>query len=87
MRETLKYFQRECENTCSEHYFVDNFFSSFVNRLDFYLIKDIYERERIEKNFKGICEEWNFIETRPGREYVWLTKLHRKLKKILIKLK
>lgn len=86
MRETLNCFKRECEDTNSQDYFVGNFFSSFVDRLNYYLIEDRYDRESIEKDFKGICEQWNFIETRPGREYVWLEKLHAKLKKELSKI-
>lgn len=42
-----------------------------------------------EKEFKKIidpvfkCEPWNFISNKPSQEYLWLTKIHKKLKKIL----
>jgi hypothetical protein len=82
MRETLKDFERECDERGQE-YFVDNFHSSFINRLNFYSIDDRWERDYIEKDFKSICEVWNFIQTQNSHEYLFLTNLHKKLKKII----
>lgn len=83
MREKLKNFQNECEENEWENYFVDKFFDSFINRLDFYLIEDKFEREYLEKQFRGISEWWYFIQSKPNRKFVWLQELHSKLKKEL----
>jgi hypothetical protein len=88
LREILNSFQRTCEDVSGnykQNYFVDNFFRSFVDRLDYYLIKDRWNRKEIEDSFKGLCEQWNFIIDKPNYEYVWLSKLHKQLKKQLIK--
>lgn len=80
MREELKSFQQSCEEMDSDRYFVDSFFSSFVNRLDFYLISDRWERQTIEDSFNGISEHWYFIGTKESNQAVWLKQLHKKLK-------
>lgn len=88
MREVLNDFKDECEDYGDEYAFVNNFYSSFVNRLDFYLIKDKHKRSDIEKNFKEtISEHWFFIEKSPSPECIWLVNFHKKLKKELKKLK
>jgi len=89
MREKLKSFQNECTNQeymPSDIFFVQNFYSSFVNNLDYYVIKDSWDREHMEKNFKeGFSEQWNFIVNKPSREYLWLEDMHGKIKKELSK--
>lgn len=80
MREIIKEFQDECEGNDSQEYFVNSFFPSFINRLSFFEIDDRYDREQLEKEFKGISECWNFIGQKHTREYLWLVELHRKLK-------
>lgn len=82
MRERLNSFQRECESEPNANYFVDRF-NHFVKRLDFSLIKDRYDAKRMEEEFENITEPWHFIVDKPSQEYVWLTKLHKKLKKAL----
>lgn len=84
MREKLNDFQRSCEDSKWENYFVDKFFDSFINRLDFYLIENKFEREFLEKEFKNISEHWYFIQNKYNRKYIWLQELHSKLKKKLI---
>lgn len=90
MREKLKEFQKECadiEYMPADIYFVENFFRSFVDRLDYYLIKDRWEQEEIKKTFNyGFTEQWNFIENKPSPEYLWLEDLHGKLKSEIAKL-
>lgn len=82
MRQRLSQFQLYCEEWDSR-YFVDNFFPSFVDRLDYWLIEDRHERKQIESAFNGITEYWYFIQEKPSREYEWLEKFHGKLKKQL----
>ncbi len=85
MREVLSQFQEQCEDVNDERYFVDSFFSSFVNQLDFYLIGNRSDEKYYEESFKNISEHWYFIAKKPNREYLWLMKLHSKLKKQLQK--
>lgn len=81
MREKLNDFQRDCEEYPSQQYFVDSF-SSFLDRLDFYLIDDKFDREYLQSDFKTGCSEcWYFTSTKPSPEYIWLQKLHGNLKK------
>ena len=82
MRLVLKQFESE---VIDDRSFVDWWKSSFIDRLDFYLIDDRFERTYIENSFNGICEHWNFIAMKPNREYNWLVKLHKDLKKVLKK--
>lgn len=67
----------------SQEYFVYNFFPSFINKLDYYLIDGRFDQREVEDSFKGICEQWSFIVTKPSDEYTWLMKFHKKLKKNL----
>ena len=83
MREQLNRFERDCEEM-GENYFVEHFFDRFINRLDFYLIPS-RERRYYEESFKGISEQWYFIQTRESDQSLWLNKLHNKLKKELKK--
>ena len=83
LREKLKDFQSDCEDMNSQDYFVYNFFTSFINRLDYFLIDNRYNQREIEDSFKGICEQWHFIVTKPSDEYIWLMKFHKILKKHL----
>lgn len=87
MRRVLRDFQEECEEAGSEEYFVDNFFRRFVDKLNFYLVKDEYTRKELESAFGNIDECWSFIETKPSNECIWLTKFHGKLKKEIKKCK
>lgn len=83
-REKLREFQQEV--SC-DHEFMQRI-NCFTDELDFYLIDDRGERERIEKLFKDIfsqSEPWNFIEYETPREEIFLKKLHAKLKKVLLK--
>jgi hypothetical protein len=84
MRETLNDFQRQCEEYGQE-FFVHSFDSNFVNRLNFYDIKDNWERKRIESDFKEISEVWHFTGTKPSNQYQFLVKLHSKIKRVLKK--
>jgi hypothetical protein len=83
MRRILNRFQQGCEDINSDHYFVDNFFNSFVNRLDFYLIENRRDREELKSAFEGITEHWYFIENKPNQNAIYLNKLHKKLQKHL----
>lgn len=67
----------------SQEYFVYNFFPSFINKLDYYLIDGRFDQRGVEDSFKGICEQWDFIVTKPSDEYTWLMKFHKTLKKHL----
>ena len=83
-REKLKKFQKEV--SCREEFV--NRAMSFHKELNYYLIEEDYERERIEELFKGIfsqCEPWTFLEYNPHPEQLFLEKLHVKLKKVLSK--
>lgn len=84
MRDVLNDFKTECENFETEEFFVYNFHSSFLSRLNFYLIEKSYERERLEKDFKSaMSEQWFFIERKLGPKYIWLKNLHKELVKVL----
>jgi len=82
MREILKEFQETCDDLMSQNYFIDNFKSDFIDRLDFYLI-DSYHRKQVKDQFDGICEVWNFIEIKSSDKAIALQRLHKKLKKLL----
>lgn len=84
MREKMRGFQSDCEESQSEHHFVSAFHSSFINRLDYYLIDNPHDRKEVERNFKYISECWNFIEKKHSKEYLWLMAFHGKLKKLLL---
>lgn len=79
MREVLKNFQETCEEHNDKNFFVSTFFSNFINRLNYYLIDNRYERNRIEESFNSISEHWYFIVDKPSKEYQWLKKFHKKL--------
>lgn len=83
MREVIKDFQEACEEANSEEYFVNCFTNQFDSRLNFYLIKDDYERTRLEKELKSISEPWNFIQTKASPQCIFLTELHGKIIKKL----
>jgi hypothetical protein len=87
LREKINEFQRECEERPTNDHFVSMFFPSFVNGIEFIWIDDSREREQVQKAFNDIEEWWHFIIEKPSPEYVWLTKLHGKLKKKLSKVK
>ena len=76
MRKKLNEFQNSCENA---HYFVDHFYF-FVSELNYGLIKDKYDSKYIERDFKNISEPWNFIIETENDEFLFLYKLHKKLK-------
>lgn len=83
-RERLKYFQKSIGH---ETEFIIGI-EDFHNQLDYYLIEDRAERERIETLFKSIfynCEPWDFVENDPHPEELFLSRLHPKLKKALSK--
>lgn len=85
MREVLNDFQKECEDNKDRLLFVNWFESSFLRRLDTYLIQD----DCIEKHFdtdSGCWSEvWHFISEKPTMEYMRLKMLHSKLVKHLKK--
>ncbi len=85
MRECLNDFKEHCEENNSQQCFVDNFDRLFVDRLSFYLIPDRFDREYHEKEFKNIHEPWNFIQEKENAKCLWLKKLHKNLKKHLVK--
>jgi len=86
LREVLNDFQSLCDEVSSpSEFFVYSFQHEFINRLQFYYIEDKYERERLEKSFNDINEQWYFIETTEGYESKWLRNLHKALKKYLVK--
>lgn len=83
-RERLKTLQKHVNY---EHEFIDKVMS-FHNQLDFYLIKNRNEMQRLEDLFKDIfnqSEPWHFIVNETHPEEIFLTKLHAKLKKTLSK--
>lgn len=85
MREVIKDFQEACEEANSEEYFVNVFTSQFVSRLNYHLIKDSWESESVEKNFKELSEPWHFIQTKASPQCIFLTELHSKIIKKLSK--
>ena len=87
MREKLKEFQSEVEDWGGKYTFVDRFFPSFVERLNYSLIKNDFDRKQFENEINNITEPWHFIEEKQSDEYIWLCKFHKKLKKELKKLK
>jgi len=80
MRQVLKEFQIICECQQSEVFFVEQWDNYFITELDFSLITDRYDQQRLEKEFKGISEVWYFIQKKDGPEIVWLEKFLEKLK-------
>lgn len=83
LRQVLNNFQRQCEDLDdATHYFVDMFYYDFVNRLDYSLINNRFDRKEQEDNFK-IEEHWHFIVNQGSDKYIWLTKFHKKLKEKL----
>lgn len=83
LRENLNLFQERCQEYNSDKYFVDHFYDYLCRYPSFYLIDDIYEQERIKKEFKSISEPWNFIQTKESDTTKWLKLLHVKIKKKL----
>jgi elongation factor P--beta-lysine ligase len=84
MREVLKDFENNCIS-CEEKnssYFIDNFKSSFIDRLDYYLIEGFFEKSYLESDLKNI-EWWYLTQTKESPKYKWLEKLHCELKKKL----
>ena len=83
MREVLNDFQKECENNEAfqpDQFFVDRFSRSFIDNLDYYLIKDKWDEKEIRELFKqGFSEPWHLIENSPSPAYTWLEKLHGEL--------
>lgn len=89
MRRCLKDFQHECDgygDSRTDEFFVNMFDHYFTKRLDYYLIKDRFDRQDIEQSFE-FGEVWNFISTKRSPEYIWLQNLHTKLIKLLKKKK
>ena len=84
LREKLSNFQKNCEEINSDRYFVESFDFNVGTMPDFYLIEDRWERERIERDFKGISEPWHFIQTKESQEAKWLKSLHFKIKRKLV---
>lgn len=87
LREVLNEFENEFLDGPSINYFVDNFYSMFINRLSYDLIGQGFEREFLEKEFRTISEPWEFSATKESDDYIWLKKFHTKLKKSIKKLK
>lgn len=85
MREVLNDFQRECEDNTDTHYFVDWFKTSFLSKLNTYLIEDSYISEQFEYSSGCWDEVWHFISEKPTMEYMSLKTLHKKLVKHLNK--
>lgn len=85
----LRYQLKEMEDEGFES--VDHFISSinrFSDDLNYYLINDRHDRERIKKLIKdSLNEPWYFIVHDEHRQNIYLTKLHKKLVKVLKKLK
>lgn len=86
MRECLNSFQELCEERGDEQYFVHLFDSQVIMNLEFWRIKDEWDRKEVESNFKSMSEIWHFIETKPSKEYEWLIGFHGKLKKKLVQM-
>jgi hypothetical protein len=84
MREKLNDFQNEIY---TDYQFAEEWNSLVDYRLDYYLIEDRFDREEIESAFKGICEQWYFIEYETHPENVWLNNFHKKLVKYFNKKK
>lgn len=87
LREVLNTFQRECEERPTNDFFVSAWHWAFIDSLNFFEIEDRYDREQVKKDFDGISEHWHFIVEKESPEYLWLAKLHGKLKKQLLKQK
>lgn len=79
MREKIKELE-ECETENEFIYSCERLPDSIMAfGCDYYQEKEF--KEIIDPIFK--CEPWNFISKKPSQEYLWLTKFHKKLKKIL----
>ena len=85
MREVLNDFQRECEDNTDTHYFVDWFKTSFLSKLNTYLIEDSYISEQFEYSSGCWNEVWHFISEKPTMEYMSLKTIHKNLVKHLKK--
>lgn len=85
MREVLNDFQRECEYDKDRLLFVNWFNTSFLNRLDTYLIEDDYISKEFESSSGYWDEVWDFISEKPTMEFISLKTLHKKLVKHLKK--
>lgn len=83
LREKLNYFQKACKSNNSEQFFVDNFNFYLTTMPDFYLIKDKWESQYLEEEFKSISEPWHFIHTKENEKSKWLKNIHMKIKKKL----
>lgn len=83
VRTRLRLFQQLCEEYPSKETFVTGFRSQFVDLLDFYLIGERSAEARMEREFKGLHEPWNFLVTKPSQEYKNLKRLHGRLVKAL----
>lgn len=80
MRSKLRDYQY---HTFSQESFV-NGWDSFIDSLWFGdCDHHYYDKEEVESFFRGYCEHWNLIVTKPPKEYNWCVKLHKELKKII----
>jgi len=78
MRKKLNSLERYTDN---ENQLV-NLLGNFYNSLDFHLIDDWYDKEIIESIFEDLgCECWHMFLYKEPRENIFLSKLHKKLKK------
>lgn len=82
LREHLKNFQQSMEYYPSQDLFIERWYR-FIDQLDYHLVPGDYDEKRVRADFKNISEPWSFIQTTPGPEYLWLMRLHGKIKNLL----
>lgn len=83
LRESINLFQEHCT---SDDYFISHFSWYLNHRLDYHLIENRWERDRIEKDFNNITEPWHFIQQKESDETKWLKNLHKKIQNKISKI-
>ena len=69
------------KRTREANFLVDEL-SNFPSNLDFTLIEDKYNQQELEKIFENIfCEPWHLFIYKEREENIFLSKLHKKIKK------
>lgn len=84
MRRIINSFQEQTTEYPSQDLFIERWYR-FIEDLDFGLIYDKYDSDRLKKEFNNISEPWHFIKTKLGPDYLWLLRLHGNIKKALTK--
>lgn len=83
LNKVLRDFQRKCKEQGTRTYFVESFEYNLC-LVDFYLIKERYDRDKMEDEFDAMFgEPWLFIGTRESDTCKWLKTIHAAIKRKL----